>query len=133
MMMKQKTLNNQEIKYLWANLVRDWTGAAVGDRERLMNKERDQDGLSVQFEIDGLYNSLSMSMNFIYQDMDDPYPDINLAILQNIDINPVIDSWRELAKKQYPNLLKWVNDAHSLRVKTIKYLEHQIGTRSGHD
>jgi hypothetical protein len=118
--MKKNDLRH--LKKLYSEICNDWGGSAAFDRSRLMEKERHEQSPSVQYEIDGILETLGIPMNFIRRDKNPPHPAGLAQLLDLMGKNDIVDSWRAGEGQSYPDLLNWLDKADKLRLMLIAYM-----------
>ena len=107
---------------LYGEICNDWGRSASADRSRLMDKEKHEQAPSVQYEIDGILETLGIPMNLICHELELPHPAGLAQLLELMGKNDIIDSWKTGEGQSYPDLLNWLDKADKLRLMLIAYM-----------
>ena len=92
------------------------------DRNRLIDKERDEEAPSIEFEIEGLQQDIAVPVNYILGERKIPHINSMIYMLQLLEKNDIIDHWKTTEGPEYPAIMDWLQEVEKIRLELIQHL-----------
>lgn len=114
---------SRKLNEQFRNLQNAWCATDFdNERANLRVFEQDKDGHSVNFELEGLLESLTMPMEHIQEGQVVPHATAVKVMMELLGTNDILDGWKQGDGKQYPAILKWLEKADDFRKALIDEL-----------